>query len=199
MTEKLNTGVEGVEKTTPKTPTKTTAKKEPAKKAAPKKEKLRVGQIDKNMEVGFRNNVNGTLVYRSDKTGTLYVLNEFGNEDYMTFEEVLGMRNTGRKFFENYWIILTEIPGREYSIEDVVEALGLDHLYAGDYSVMLDIDGFIFGNFDTFKTKFSNLSVNAQDTIVGRTKHLYYANRITNIELIRFLADYTGDKELFSL
>ena len=198
MTEKLNIETKDVEKTTSDVSTKeapkTTAKKAPAKKP----EKLRVTQIDKSLEIAFRNNVNGTLVYKCPKHGTTYILGEFGDEDYMTFDEVLTMKNTARVFLENYWLILTEVIDGEYTIAQIREALGIDYLYNGDNSAVLDIDKFISGNVDTFKTKFPKLDEKIQDIIINRASALYKRNEISDIELIKFLTEYTGERELFS-
>ena len=205
MVEKINAGVEGVAKVTPApsktkaTETKPANKTAPVAKAEPRKAKLRTGQIDRNIEIGFKNNTNGTLVYQSGKTGNLYVLNNFGDEDYMTFEEVLGMKNMDRKFLDEYWLILTDVPNGEYTIEEIIEALGLEYLYNGDNDVMLDLDGFIFSKLESFKKKFSKLSANTKTNVIRRTKHLYNKGEIKDIDLLKYLSDYMGDRTLFEI
>lgn len=200
MTDKLDKVVEDVvepasETTTPKAP----AKKAPAKKAPAPPKKIRVGQIDKNLEVGFKNNTGGMLVYRCPKHGTLYTLRQHGDEDFMSFDEVLTMKNTKRVFFEKYWVILADVPSGEYTVEQLHEALGIDYLYEGANAVALDLDKFILGSVKTFKEKFPKLNDSLQATTVARARELYANKEIKDIELVRFLSDFTGNSELFSL
>lgn len=195
MTEKINTETKGVVKTASEVSTTKAPVKKPV---AEKPVKVRVTQIDKSIEIAFKNNTNGTLVYKCPKHGTVYILGEFGDEDYMTFDEVLTMKNTSRVFLENYWLILTDVINGEYTIEQIYEALGIDYLYEGKKNIVLDIDKFALGSVDKFKEDFPKLEENIQGIIIKRVSSLYRNNEISDIDLIKFLTEFTGDRELFS-
>lgn len=166
-------------------------------KVETKPKKLRISQIEKDTEIAVKNITNGGLVYRAPKTGYVYRLGEYGNEDYLTFDEILVMRNSDKKFFDEYWLIISEVPNKEYTVEQIVEALGLNTLYDGSNSVVLDLDGFIYGNVSTFKNTFPKVDKKIQDIVIKRVQHLYRQNEIRDVELIQYLIEFKNDKELF--
>ena len=197
--EKKTTDAEQVvaEKATPaKTSAKTTeTTKVTTKEVKPRK--LRISQIDKNIEVGFKNNTNGGLTYVDPKNGYVYRLGEFGDEDFMTFDEVLTMKNSSKKFFSEYWVILTEVPEGEYTVDELIDALGLSNLYAGENKIVRDLDGFIKGSFDNFKKTLPKVDSKIQELVIKRVQHLYKRHEIKNIDLVQYLIEFTEDKELF--
>ena len=200
MTEILNKDVEGVftpETSTPKTTTKTTAKST-TKKVEPKEPvKLRAGQIDKGIEVEFRNNTNGSLVFTSNKTGETYILDEYGDVDYMTFEEILGLKNNSKRFLEEYWLTITDLPNGEYTIEQINDVLGISYLYEKDKANLTELDKFIHGNINTFKEVYVTLPETTKKNMIGRARKLYFSGELKGFELVKFLTDITGDRELF--
>lgn len=105
-------------KSTKKTTKKNT--KKPTTKTSPRK---RV-KIDRDLEVAFMNNTNGGFFYKCPKTQNIYDMQEYGDIDYITVDELLTMRNSYRKILNDLWILLIDVNSDEVSIEDVL----LDYL-----------------------------------------------------------------------
>lgn len=65
-------------------------------------------QIDPNQIVTVRNGFQGRLVYKSKRTGELFVWDAFGDEQDMELSELKNARNSCKKFFINNWFMFDE-------------------------------------------------------------------------------------------
>lgn len=125
-------------------------------------------EIPKDYEVPVRSNVAGTLVYVSRKNRGLEVVWST-NEDieYLTFDELISMRNTQRGYFENNWIMIED---SDYTASDVYKALSVSQFY------QFSVNGIeeIFNLSDVqLKKVVPTLSDGFKSNIVNKAKELY--------------------------
>lgn len=170
--------------------------KEKTVKEQPKR-KLRLNEIDKSTEVVIQNNLTGGLVYICPKNYTKYHLAGFGDVDEMPINELTILKNTKRKFLERYWIIITDVSTGKYSIEEILEALKISYLYEGDYSVMLDVDGFILGNTNQVKKIYPKLNEYAKEIIIKRASQLYRNGHISSLPTYQYFSELPEAIDLF--
>lgn len=71
--------------------------------------------------VTVRNGFQGRLVYRSKKTGELFVWDEFGSEQDMELSELKSARSSSKKYFVNNWFMFDD--------PEIVAYLGMTQYY----------------------------------------------------------------------
>jgi hypothetical protein len=67
-------------------------------------------QRDVHELILVRNNTRGTLVYISKKTmGYTIIWDQYGDEEYVEYGELMSMRNTASRFFQDNWVMIDDI------------------------------------------------------------------------------------------
>ena len=77
--------------------------------------------IDRFEPIPVMNVTNGQLVYISKKTGAEWIWSEYGDVEYLEFQEILTMKSGQRRFFDEPFLIILD--------EDAVEYVGLTKMY----------------------------------------------------------------------
>lgn len=117
-------------------------KKPKKKKATPKK--VEVKEVKKNrkqvaselrrkmgsIDVEIMN-ISEMRVSHANKMGVFYFQLEPGESVIVSLEELYEVKQKAKKCFSNHFIILTDVYSEEYTMEDVMEYLGLNSLYKG--------------------------------------------------------------------
>lgn len=85
--------------------------------------------IDRNTEVIVVNNEMWRFVYDNPKMQTALDMEKHGDEDYITVSDLRVILNSNRKILEGFSLLITEVVGGEYELEDVLVYLGLDKKY----------------------------------------------------------------------
>ncbi|KEK23951.1 hypothetical protein [Bacillus gaemokensis] len=85
--------------------------------------------IDRNTEVIVVNNELWRFVYDNPKMQTALDMESRGDEDYITVGDLRVILNSNRKILEGFSLLITEVVGGEYELEDVLVYLGLDKKY----------------------------------------------------------------------
>lgn len=93
-----------------------TAQDKPEVKPVPK-------EVDVHQYIPVRNGFQGTLVYKSKKTGETFVWSGFGETQDMELQELKSAKSASKVFFQNNWFMFDE----EYMW--VVDYLGLGAFY----------------------------------------------------------------------
>jgi hypothetical protein len=108
------------------------ATNETTKTIEEKKEKLkRRRERDPHDLISVRNNTQGQLIYISKKTmGYTIIWDEYNSEEYIEYGELMSMRNTAQRFFQDNWIMIDDIDVLEdLAVMKYYEAtLGIDNL-----------------------------------------------------------------------
>lgn len=136
--------------------------------------------IDPTQYVIVRNGFQGRLVYRSRKTGEMFIWDEFGAEQEMELRELRNAKNSYKKFFTDNWFMFDE--------DWIVDYLGVRQYYKN----AIPIDG--FDNIFTMKPAelkrtVSALSEGQKKSVAYRAKELIAGQKIDSLSVISVLED----------
>lgn len=137
-------------------------------------------ELDPNMYITVKNGFNGTLVYKSKRTGERFVWREFGDEQDIELMELKSARNSNKAFFENNWFLFDD--------PDVIEWLGVTKYYK--YALnSANFDKIFTKTPDEIKKTVAGLSSGQKKTMVFRAKQLIADGKIDSIRVITALEE----------
>ena len=113
------------------------------------------------------------LYYKSKKTGYEEKWDDKEIEIEMTYEELMSMRNTQKRFFVDNWITICDT--EDYSAKEILKALNMDKYYVsnGLYDNIDDIFGWSAKKIEEIVP---TLPATVRDTIVTNAYTLVDAN-----------------------
>lgn len=133
-----------------------------------KERNQRKTDIPNNYEIPVKSNVAGGLTYASRKNkGLEYRWEQNGDIEYIEYSELVSMRNTQRKFFENNWIVIED---SDYTAEEVYRALSVQKYYEYNLNSIDDIFSFPEA---TVREIADKVSKGLKDNIIARARILY--------------------------
>lgn len=155
--------------------------------------------IDKNVEVVVANNTYGTFVWESRNGETSIVLEEHGDDEFLTYGELRKLK----KYLENMELVITEVNEDGISIMDVARGLRIDDVYeeyfdlieetdADEVDSEADIDINEFEDFilesddDEFKQV---LESKLRDVIISGSVELYKNQKLASHSKTRMIRD----------
>lgn len=155
--------------------------------------------IDKNVEVVVANNTYGTFVWESRNGETSIVLEEHGDDEFLTYGELRKLK----KYLENMELVITEVNEDDVSIMDVARGLRIDDVYeeyfdlieetdANEVDSEADIDINEFEDFilesddDEFKQV---LESKLRDVIISGSVELYKNQKLASHSKTRMIRD----------
>lgn len=136
--------------------------------------------VDATQYVTVRNGFQGQLVYKSKRTGEIFVWDSFGSEQEMELRELRNAKNSYKKFFINNWFMFDE--------DWIVDYLGVRQYYKN----AIPIDNFddIFNEKPSeIKKTVAELSEGQKKSVAYRAKELIAENKIDSISVISALED----------
>ena len=143
-------------------------KAEPDSVTEAKERNQRKLDIPNNYEIPVKSNVAGGLTYVSRRNkGLEYRWERNGDVEYIEYSELVSMRNTQRKFFENNWVIVED---SDYTAEDVYRALSIQKYY--EFNLQSIDDVFSFPE-KTVREIAAKASKGLKDNIIQRARYLY--------------------------
>jgi len=148
----------------------------PAKAIIPK-------DIDPDQYVVVRNGFQGTLVYRSRRTGEKFRWEEFGDEQEMSLSELKNAKSSNKKFFINNWFMFDE--------PWIVDYLGMGQYYK--YAIKIeDFDNIFTMPADEIKRTIAELSAGQKKSVEYRARVLLQAKEIDSNKTIAALEEALG-------
>lgn len=153
------------------------------KRKTPQKKAIIPKNIDPNQYVVVRNGFHGRLVYKSKKTGELYVWDEFGSEQEIELRELKSAKNNSKKFFQNNWFMFDE--------DWIVEYLGVKQFYRNAIKIE-DFDSIFEKNADEIKMIISGLSHGQKKSAAYRARQLILEGKIDSHKAITALEESLG-------
>lgn len=167
----------------------------PVKEKPIKRENRRI-PID--LEVACISNVKGRLTYISSRAGGLNAdWDEFGSVQYLDIRELMSMRNTQRRFFEDNWISIQDSDDGEYTADEIYKFLRVDDKY-GDYYDYNNIETFFNLSPKQMKEKVSKVSAGIKELLVLTALDKFESGEIDSIKKkqgIQEALGITGDGE----
>ena len=156
---------------------------EPKEETIVKENKVRQktrNEIDKNQEVCCRSITTGLLQYKSERTGTLIVWNDFGSEQWLSVDELIHMNASKPKFLQNPWIIIES--------DEIVKYLGLQNLYKS----IIDIDNledFFRKPLSEIKDKLLKVPTGFKENIAVKARQMITDGTLYDIRIIKILEE----------
>ena len=91
--------------------------------AEQEQERIIPKEIDPNQFITVRNGFHGFLVYKSPRSGEVYMWNNFGDEQEIELRELRNAKSSSKGFFQNNWFMFDD----EFSW--VIDYLGVRQYY----------------------------------------------------------------------
>lgn len=137
-------------------------------------------KIDNEQLIVVKNGFQGTLVYRSSRTGEVFVWDSFGSEQEMELRELKSAKNTYKKFFINNWFMFDD--------DWVVDYLGLKQYYKNAIPVS-EFDSIFEKPADELGDFIKGLSDGQRQSVAYRAKQLIAEKKIDSLKTIDALQD----------
>lgn len=131
-----------------------------------------------DMYVTVKNGFNGTLVYKSKKTGERFVWDSFGDEQDIELAELKAAKNSYKAFFINNWFLFDD--------PEVVEWLGMSQYYKHALNSE-SFDKLFEKTPDEIEAVVSELSHGQKKSLAFRAKQLISDGVIDSIKVINAL------------
>ena len=93
-------------------------------KVVEKKDYSKKAKIPKDYDIPVKSNVQGKLIYTSKKTGYTEEWDEMGTIAYLEYDELVSMRNSHKKFFEDNWVLIEDTD--DYTADEIYYSLNID-------------------------------------------------------------------------
>ena len=141
--------------------TETIAKTEATEKKAVIKKRV---ELDPNSIITVKNGYQGTLVYKSKKTGERFVWETFGDEQDIELSELKSAKNSYKTFFINNWFLIED--------PDVIDYLGVGQYYDNALSYE-DFETIFSLSPEDIEKRLARLSKGQKRSIAYRAKKLW--------------------------
>lgn len=87
-------------------------------------------KIDKETEILVANHVHGGFIYISQAKGSIIDLENFGNEEYVTFGELKTIMGSKRDILQDLKLLLLDVEDEDVTLDDVIASLRVKDTYA---------------------------------------------------------------------
>lgn len=178
---------------------KPTAKR--GRKAQPKKKsKAELRKILKDAEAVVINNF-GVKIKYEDNNGFELELLSYGDSEIVEVEELRKMHVRKKSFFNNYWILITEVicDDESVTLEDVYEYIGISKLYKEfanpDNEFFTDL--LLDTSLDEFEKVLNNMNKELVFQLFLRATELYQRKELNDFFKIRAIENKVGRPEVF--
>ncbi len=134
--------------------------------------------LDPGMYVTVKNGFNGTLVYKSKKTGERFIWDAFGDEQEIELSELKSAKNSYKAFFINNWWLFDD--------PEVIEWLGMTQYY--EHALNADSFDKLFEKTpEEIEKAVGLLSDGQRKSVAFRAKQLIADGTIDSIKVINAL------------
>ena len=186
---------EEVKEEVKKTTTKRGRKPQPKKKS-----KAELRKILKDAEAVVINNF-GVKIKYEDNNGFELELLSYGDSEIVEVEELRKMHVRKKSFFNNYWILITEVicDDESVTLEDVYEYIGISKLYKEfanpDNEFFTDL--LLDTSLDEFEKVLDNMNKELVLQLFLRATELYQEKELNDFFKIRAIENKVGRPDVF--
>lgn len=135
-------------------------------------------ELDPNLIITVKNGFQGTLIYKSKKTGERFVWESFGDEQDIELSELKSAKNSYKSFFINNWFLIED--------PDVIEYLGVEQYYKNALTFE-EFESLFSLSSEEIEEKISRLSKGQKESIAFRARKLIANDEIDSNATIRTL------------
>lgn len=178
-----------------KTTTKRGRKPQPKKKS-----KAELRKILKDAEAVVINNF-GVKIKYEDNNGFELELLSYGDSEIVEIEELRKMHVRKKSYFNNYWILITEVicDDESVTLEDVYEYIGISKLYKEfanpDNEFFTDL--LLDTSLNEFEKVLDNMNKELVLQLFLRATELYQAKELNDFFKIRAIENKVGRPDVF--
>lgn len=145
-----------------------------APKAAPRKV-----EVDRDAMVACRSVVSGEMAYTSRKTHQTVEWADYGVTEYVDVGELITMKSSQPRFLTDPWIIIED--------EDVVEYLGLKHVYDKIIPTE-DIESFLlYTNLPDMEESLKAAPKGMKELVIDKAREMIAAETLYDVRVMRLL------------
>lgn len=167
-------------------------KEQVVEKVQPKTAKRKNLRIPLDVEVPCLCNTKGGLIYTSTRNGGMNAeWSDFGELQYLDIRELLLMRNSQKRFFNDNWISLKDTDDGEYTAEDIYKFLRVDDKY-GDFYDADNIESFFDLSEEQMIKKLTNMSRGMKDLIAVMALDKIENDEIDSVKRRRAITNALG-------
>ena len=165
-----------------------------------KKSKAELRKILKDAEAVVINNF-GVKVKYEDNNGFELELLSYGDSEIVEVEELRKMHVRKKSFFNNYWILITEVicDDESVTLEDVYEYIGISKLYKDfanpDNEFFTDL--LLDTSLDEFEKVLNNMNKELIYQLFLRATELYQRKELNDFFKIRAIENKVGRPDVF--
>ena len=165
-----------------------------------KKSKAELRKILKDAEAVVINNF-GVKVKYEDNNGFELELLSYGDSEIVEVEELRKMHVRKKSYFNNYWILITEVicDDESVTLEDVYEYIGISKLYKDfanpDNEFFTDL--LLDTSLDEFEKVLNNMNKELVFQLFLRATELYQEKELNDFFKIRAIENKVGRPEVF--
>ena len=165
-----------------------------------KKSKAELRKILKDAEAVVINNF-GVKVKYEDNNGFELELLSYGDSEIVEVEELRKMHVRKKSYFNNYWILITEVicDDESVTLEDVYEYIGISKLYKEfanpDNEFFTDL--LLDTSLDEFEKILDNMNKELVYQLFLRATELYQAKELNDFFKIRAIENKVGRPDVF--
>ena len=165
-----------------------------------KKSKAELRKILKDAEAVVINNF-GVKVKYEDNNGFELELLSYGDSEIVEIEELRKMHVRKKSFFNNYWILITEVicDDESVTLEDVYEYIGISKLYKEfanpDNEFFTDL--LLDTSLDEFEKVLNNMNKELIYQLFLRATELYQAKELNDFFKIRAIENKVDRPDVF--
>lgn len=135
-------------------------------------------ELNPTMMVTVKNGFNGTLVYKSKRTGEVFVWDAFGSEQEMELQDLKAAKNTYKAFFVNNWFLFDD--------PEIIEWLGMSQYYKHALNTESFNELFHMSP-EEIESTIQKLSDGQKKSVAFRAKQLIREGEIDSIKVINAL------------
>lgn len=165
-----------------------------------KKSKAELRKILKDAEAVVINNF-GVKVKYEDNNGFELELLSYGDSEIVEVEELRKMHVRKKSYFNNYWILITEVicDDESVTLEDVYEYIGISKLYKEfanpDNEFFTDL--LLDTSLDEFEKVLNNMNKELVYQLFLRATELYQRKELNDFFKIRAIENKVGRPDVF--
>ena len=134
--------------------------------------------LSPTMMVTVKNGFNGTLVYKSKRTGEVFVWDAFGSEQEMELQDLKAAKNTYKAFFVNNWFLFDD--------PEIIEWLGMSQYYKHALNTE-SFNELFHASPEEIESTIQQLSDGQKKSVAFRAKQLIREGEIDSIKVINAL------------
>ena len=141
-------------------------------------------KITNDYIVDVKNGTHGSLIYHSNRSlGYTVEWSEFGEVQQIEFGELVAMRGSQRRFFEQNWILIEDA--------EILKKLGVDRYYINALTTD-NFDSVFKMSADEIKEKVSKMSDGLKESIRLRAVELIKSGELDSLSAIKALGEVLG-------